>query len=554
MSIDTVNFKDREVDNDFGEQAACKSLNIYAGAVTSERADLVSHAERTVGLLKSFAGSRVPPEAFSAAMLHDVVDRFINTKSTKYTPEKTTAAQDALMEFFTNPELDYEQGRYISCLLADMVHIEVESGRHRVEMAKYARNGEGGTVSPEVVEMMSDHYQGAIPADVWQKTEPLLDFERMRSFLSEVNIEALLIKASELLDNMQNPSSKRKSALFQDVLEAESFYAPIIEVIGFEGLASALRSEAHLIRLRGQGQQEAIEKSTEVVDAVSGAGTQQLVRRILGGGQADCATMPVVEKDSLGKNYPIHFGEFAVETVDGAVISGNYRLKGRGSLANKIAKNNGDLPMDVLGLMVISEDETESAKRFADFIEHRTGSFRLNPSNGRLTPVFIDGSNEYVAAVLGELESRQIPPQMYEAKAESNQQAEERRGYQKYQVSKVTFFAEQNSVDIPVEVQFLTKEERRRSRLGETAHIVYKYLRQFFPSDTEIENLPDGERCSVRQQKLAVVLGAKGILEEIYDRVRYLSADSLEVNQRSIERGDSLIEKTITTKQNAILE
>ena len=71
-----------------------------------------------------------------------------------------------------------------------------------------------------------------------------------------------------------------------------------------------------------------------------------------------------------------------------------------------------------------------------------------------------------------------------------------------------------------VEVQFVTKAERQRSRTGEVAHIIYKYIRQleWQPS------VPDEKKYSIAQTM-------SRLLKQIHQRRDYASHD-LMVNER----------------------
>lgn len=502
----------------------------YASHETGERSDLVDHADRVASLVNSFAGKLIPEEAIATVYLHDVVDRFANVNSGKYNPEREAVAREVLTDVFSDPMMSLEQGNYCSAILADMVTIETASGKHRRDMAPSAKNGNNNGITSEVQGMITDKYNGQIPPDVWKKTEPLIDFDHMRRHIKDVNLESLIIKACELVDNMRHPSSSRESALFQDVLEAESYYAPIIEALGLEGLAGLLRSEAHKRRLVGQGKSDCVEAARSVHDGIVDAGIISIVGQLFDD-DSRSYILPAVKEDSATGEPPVYIGEFVTQTTSDTMISGNYRLKAIGSLANKINRYGGEkLPMDTVGLMVISSDSKQSAIDFANFIEKRVDMFDLYPAESKTHPIFIQGSEEYVANVESELGSRGVDPSSYQTKAETRQEAE-RDGFRQYEVSKVTFMVKNDGEDIPVEVQFITRDERRRSRLGEVAHIIYKYLSQF----EDISN----------QDRKAVIASAVETLQDVYDRKKHLNPNSLDVNERSIARSDALLAKIV---------
>lgn len=178
----------------------------FQGEGVNEREDLVAHAKRTMKLVEEFAVRKLPPEAIYAVLLHDVADRFHNRDSQKCTPERRQAAGLALADVFTNPETGVacEQGLYVASLLADLIATEKASYYHRLRVA--------GSIPEDIREIITDRYEGSVPAEAWRQVEPFVDVEQMAKFLDKTNIEAVIIKACELLDNMRYPSSSRESA------------------------------------------------------------------------------------------------------------------------------------------------------------------------------------------------------------------------------------------------------------------------------------------------------------------------------------------------------
>ena len=83
---------------------------------------------------------------------------------------------------------------------------------------------------------------------------------------------------------------------------------------------------------------------------------------------------------------------------------------------------------------------------------------------------------------------------------------------------------------VPVEVQFVTKAERQRSRTGEVAHIIYKYIRQL----ERKRPVPDKEKHFIAKEM-------SRLLKQIHQRRDYASHD-LMVNERSTPARDALLE------------
>lgn len=502
----------------------------FQGEGVNERKDLMAHAERTMKLVEEFAGLKLPPEAIYAVLLHDVVDRFHNRDSQKCTPERRQAAGLALADVFTNPGtgMTREQGSYVASLIADFIAVEEASGRHRLQVAN--------AIPESIREIITDRYEGSVPAEAWRQIEPFVDVEQMAEFLDKTNIEAVIIKACELLDNMCHPSSSRESAKLQDVLEAESFYAPLCEVMGFDGLAASLRSQAHIIRLKGQGKRKLVEEIREQYETIRQVGVRNLVNTIFGTEEVKTEAVVGPRSEESCPNRSIHIGDFLAK--NGKKVEGKYRLKTVGSWAAKVheARQNDKLeytPMDVLGLTVISGTVKDQARDFVEFLQWRIDmnpAFQLKKANSKSSAIYVQGTVDYVNAVRWEMWQHGFDIGRCEFAIQDDESV--KQCGQKYQVSKVTFLMDHPELDkgVPVEVQFVTKAERQRSRTGEVAHIIYKYIRQL-----------ERKRSVSDEEKLFIAQTMSRLLKQIHQRRDYASHD-LMVNERSTPARDAFLE------------
>lgn len=502
----------------------------FEGEGVNERKDLVEHAERTMKLAEEFAGLKLPPEAIHAVLLHDVADRFHNRDSQKCTPERRQAAGLALADVFTNPKIDMTcaQVSYVASLLADLIETEKASGRHRLQVAN--------TIPESIREIITDRYEGSVPAEAWRQIEPFVDVEQMAEFLDKTNIEAVIIKACELLDNMRYPSSSRESAKLQDVLEAESFYAPLCEVMGFDGLAASLRSQAHIIRLKGQGEHDLIEEIREQYETIRQVGVRNLVNTIFGTEEVKTEAVVGPRSEESCPNRSIHIGDFLAQ--NGKEVEGKYRLKTVGSWAAKVheARQNDKpeyTPMDVLGLTVISDTVEDQARDFVAFLQQRIDmnpAFQLKKADSKSKAICVQSTVDYVNAVRWEMWQHGFDIGRCEFAIQDDESV--KQCGQKYQVSKVTFLMDHPELDkgVPVEVQFVTKAERQRSRTGEVAHIIYKYIRQL----ERKRPVPDKEKHFIAQTM-------SRLLKQIHQRRDYASHD-LMVNERSTPARDAFLE------------
>ncbi len=516
-----------------------KVLDGYISCTEGEREDFKDHAYRVYKIVKAYTSDDLPPEAASLSLIHDVADRMFNKKSTKYNDTWARNATDALYEFMDDENISHDQLKYSACLLADMVEIEQNAAHHRKLMAKIAEE-ESNDDYREAYSLVAERYVGKVSPDQWRVAQPLLDLDHMRMGMDKVNIEAFIIKGAEIMDNLQYPSSKRESAVLQDVLEAESFYAPILEAMGYEAFAAELRSVAKVRRLIGQGKEDLVKSAKEIQDRVLQVGMDKIADKIFG--VNDGTINYAIRKDEDSGEYSTHMGEFAADTKYGNMVAGNWRIKTVGSLADKL--KGGDGIMDIVGMMVISRDRETTACDFAHFIADRLKEFRPVCARSKNRPVYIQGTKEYVDAVEQNLRELGVGSDEYLVKIDTDEKREQ-RGYSIYEISKVTFAMDVDDVEVPVEIQFITKDERRRARTGEVSHIAYKYLQsQGFGKD----NL-EKETTRQRVERMKIVSLAKEVLGDLhkrrYDMINSKITGKLGINPKSLSSEDKFIERLI---------
>lgn len=210
------------------------------------------------------------------------------------------------------------------------------------------------------------------------------------------------------------------------------------------------------------------------------------------------------------------FGNFwSGKEGDHMLTAGNWRLKSVGSLANKIQNSEKrGFPMDVMGFTFILKDEEELADVFACVIEKVILSENLEcvPAPSKENWVFVQGDDNF---------RRLIRKRFSYDFIQKNIQVMEKDVH--YRVAKLTciLLDEEKNRQMPVEMQFLTKEDRKNARTGTAAHIIYKAQSEgiFYSAD-------DRERASK-------------ILTKMYNRKTHMydSVSTLEANTESLIRG-----------------
>ena len=519
-----------------------KVLDGYISCTEGEREDFKDHAYRVHKIVKAYTGDDLPPEAASLSLIHDVADRMFNKKSTKYNDVWARNAADALYEFMDDEKISHDQLEYSASLLADMAKIEQSAAHHRRQMARIAKE-ESNEDYQEIYPLVAERSMDEVSPEQWVIAQPLLDFNHMGMEMDKVNIESFIIKGAEIMDNLQHPSSKRESAALQDVLEAESFYAPILEAMGYEAFAAELRSAAKVRRLIGQGKEDLVKSAKETQDRVLQVGMDEIADKIFG--VNDGTINYAIRKDEDSGEYSTHMGEFAADTKYGNMVAGNWRIKTVGSLADKL--KGGDGIMDIVGMMVISRDRKTIARDFAHFIADRLKEFRPVCARSKNRPVYIQGTKEYVDIVERNLRELGVSSDEYLVKIDTDEKCE-KRGYSIYEVSKVTFAVDIDGVETPVEIQFVTKDERRSSRVEEKSHLIYKYLQSLGFGKDYLEK----ETARQRYDRMTIINLAKKVLGDLhkrrYDMIDSKNTGNLGLNPKSLSNEDEFIENLIALR------
>ena len=519
-----------------------KVLDSYISCTEGEREDFKEHAYRVHKIVKAYTGDDLPPEAASLSLIHDVADRMFNKESTKYNDVWARNAADALYGFMDDENISHDQLKYSACLLADMAKIEQSAAHHRRVMAEIAEE-ESNEDYQEIYSLVAERSMDEVSPEQWVIAQPLLDFNHMGMEMDKVNIESFIIKGAEIMDNLQHPSSKRESAALQDVLEAESFYAPILEAMGYEAFAAELRSAAKVRRLIGQGKEDLVKSAKETQDRVLQVGMDEIADKIFG--VNDGTINYAIRKDEDSGEYSTHMGEFAADTEYGNMVAGNWRIKTVGSLADKL--KGGDGIMDIVGMMVISRDRKTIARDFAHFIADRLKEFRPVCARSKNRPVYIQGTKEYVDIVERNLRELGVSSDEYLVKIDTDEKCE-KRGYSIYEVSKVTFAVDIDGVETPVEIQFVTKDERRSSRVEEKSHLIYKYLQSLGFGKDYLEK----ETARQRYDRMTIINLAKKVLGDLhkrrYDMIDSKNTGNLGLNPKSLSNEDEFIENLIALR------
>ncbi len=463
-----------------------------------EQREVLDRTRRIRDYINIFAGDVLPPEAIDAGVLYEVRRGEMDS-----TPGMITTAS-SLMEYYTSPGVHPGSAEYVAALLNDMEYMDGHAKWYH-RNATYLQHKNGGV-------------------NAWSKPLPPISINEMGALGKEVNIESILVKSCIMVDKLvvsanemmqYDDTSKPDDEVLDDIIESETFYGPLCEVFGFDGLAMELRSQSRKMRMLKEGRAEDILRVQEYCATVRKLGPGAVLANIAGDDNfaiSSAVNQPEYLQDNAEVPYiSVQLGEFAMDLGDGKLVAGNWRLKSVGSLVDKIfSKERGVLPMDVMGLTVILQDEHELADTFAEITKRVQASQSLQgkPAPSKTKWAFVQGDEDFRRMV-----REACAPEFIDGNV---QILDKDKGYR---VAKFTCLADNGNM--PVEMQFLTKADRKNARTGPDAHIIYKAQM-------------DGVFYTVKERRRAAE-----VLYELHNRKFHMTDNvgTLQANPESLIRG-----------------
>lgn len=405
-------------------------------------------------LIADFCDEYLAPQVYSAAMLSGLFDAMSE-------PETRDSAKKGLRTYLTQSREAPEDKLFVLGLLSDRRSID-EFWADQL-LATYADD-------PARLELLTDSTNTlAVPEQAWE--QPVIgtraeDVLRLRSEKG-VNIESLLIQAAQTLQWLHTDQAKNDTATLQRLHIAESLYAPLAEVIGFDGIAMALQSRCAVLRSMYTGKQESVALAERIIanmgsPAVVEDRTQAMLETVLG--------------ENIHEQVLTHATPHGIVIGEGICTEDDLRIVWRrktvGSLARKLSSlEAGEVPMDIIGATVITSTTAQAGTAISDLLKRVQYDPRivLRPSPSRTSALHVKGSEAYVQEIASALGYTSIDDLREAADVVVAQHGV-------YQVAKVTLTFQRWGEPWPLhaELQFTTEADRIEARIGSAAHALYK--------------------------------------------------------------------------------
>lgn len=500
---------------------ARSALNGYYAASPGERVDFTEHAERVVKIAGAFAADLLPEPAYHAALLHDIVQRFESADRADAT------AALAIEEFLRNEHYTHEERRYVKAVLSDMKVI----GQAAKDYRRRFVDGSGELTLYDLSVLRDGDLKATVSSALWAIDEPGASLKRMKKLAKNTNFESVVILAAEKIDHLQHPASDNEAKLLHDVLEAETFFAPLCEFWGLDAMAMTLRSAAAKRRLEKQGRHAAIDTAQRIHDAAMEFGGPERVTELLFGNYERRWNVEPREIDQLDES------ERGQRTVLSKLCEMNAnglrvvaRVKSVGSLAKKLQesayRNNDTVPMDIIGMTVVKGDVEQLAHTFCDAVQQldlrvQQGVFTPQQPPSKDRPIFLQGDAAYREAVMNVVRERNLSfggrplEEMIQVRPDDRP----------FRVIKFMGIVHDGGQSVHAEVMFQTEEDREIARRHPAVAHALKSRNEKQRSDGEV----------MSRKKLAkMVKHIRGIMR----RKKMAHRDNLGVNERSENRAE----------------
>ncbi|HMR38058.1 MAG TPA: hypothetical protein PKE10_00625 [Candidatus Saccharibacteria bacterium] len=487
-------------------QASLILLEKFFKDVDRPRGGEIAHVHQMLDLGSVFVTGKketIPQWFADSIVLHDLFGRLTKADRDNGRGEYARYLTEGFMDYrlsMIDDSSDLELAKIYS-ILQDQVIIGESAKKHRQQaLYMYEQDGESHDLDPVLTHAIHSEYQGILPSKYWQIAAPRLYGEEMRELVKNTHIESAVIKGLEILDNLKNPKEGRDMALLHDMLEAESFYIPLLEALRYDALAAEIESTCKIHRLTKQGRRGLIDKATEMYREAAKVDPALVAKEMFGLKEAPEIKWIVNQtSDDARQGLNCRFGEMNIELCSGEMVRVKFRQKSIGSLAAKLQAKEGIEDynvMDLLGFTVIAGEEAHgqdaykdlTEKKLAKIIEKQTvrlkehfervlyianenDNIEFQASNSKKKPIRVEGGSQFTAQVGVDSIFDGMNRDVAGVKTEDSLDV--------YQVAKYTANITTEQIDgsrmaLPVELQCVTGYDHMQSKVGVTNHSMYK--------------------------------------------------------------------------------
>lgn len=426
--------------------------------IAGDEGKIRASVSRTVGTLATYGPSLLSQNVYDTAVMTPLGDHLqIPNERRRY-----VAAGMGILAYFTsqNNYNTHQENGYVGTLMGDMPHLAALANGFEARLSQY-RSAQGLTNDDGVM------------ADDWRSLRVGANIPDLAMACYQNNIESILVRSAYVADRLTHPRDDELE-LLREISRVETFYAPLLEILGLHAFDMMMRSNVDKIRFMKSGDNTALQLASDTMRRAKDIEIEDIFEQLLGIRPRE-HTFSTNANSLLDEN--IIYSSTDASELGMAVDAGEIRsrFKGVGNYARKIIENpeydanpeSTNKPMDVFGLLAVLPDAGAVGQLFgyvADRVR-RNDHIYLHPAGKKWSPFYIQGSKDYVRQVVSQLPSDladlvQVKP-------------EDCAASDIFQVSKFTCFINFGDYLLPVEFQFQTEADRANARIGKLSHMSY---------------------------------------------------------------------------------
>lgn len=220
----------------------------------------VDHISRIIELYDSHLGLEPPAGLIAATYLHDRVECL-------YKSDHPEEQAQLLQDLQTLYNIDSETTQYALGIALSAIKFEEAAEAWRGEVQQILLNSthpdfetlklhlnsiiekQQSTLTTEDLQIRMaqaiKNGKNNISRELLQWRAPMGDIEAMANILQIWDIEGLILKTAEVMDNLRHPNPQRPASAWRDAQELLSFYAPLLEMADFQHLSREAYSYAY---------------------------------------------------------------------------------------------------------------------------------------------------------------------------------------------------------------------------------------------------------------------------------------------------------------------
>lgn len=439
-------------------------------------------ALRRVEILRNFAGHDMPEWCLEVAALAELAERAADEDSVHRNSRRYINRYR-----ISDNTSDFSRDEVIKALAA-LSYVERELGADSRSTRRLAQ-----VVLEKPEERLSGKVRRARSKRPAQNVDTawneelndiqLADPEKMLELTNQMLFVPLLVKAAHTLDMLKNRREITKTEAKRYMKDALEVYIPFCETIGYDNFAQALNNAAQSFKVESQKnyKEEVAEAIKQKYEKLFGGDSHlRAIAQILDGNSETCFAVIGMNPDKYGAK----LGSFT-GNLDGVEVDGRYRVKGMYALISKFFSKgyrdddvDSKLPMDMLGITLITQDREESAAVLGKLLQ-RVAQDDLTPMptverrEKEHGYIHIQGTDDFINGICREngIDRSKISSATVDS--------------EDFEVAKLTFMTIRNGEEIPTEVQIITRNARDNGRRGLAGHMLHKLFGKLAKNDGE---------------------------------------------------------------------